>query len=140
VANVRVKTVVAVLLAVALTPPAAGRAAPAPTGSVTSGGVASATVVPASQARSSGTPTAESIRTAGRRRAAAVSAVSAAPSDPPNDNALTGGDPSDNLPSLPITGPNVIGLLMLAVLLLLGGVAARIVARKRSERGWRGAV
>jgi hypothetical protein len=65
-----------------------------------------------------------------------------APSTPPaaaNDYSQTGGDPSDNLPqtgggdpsaNLPTTGQNVVGLLVLSVLLMLGGVAARIGARK----------
>jgi hypothetical protein len=51
-------------------------------------------------------------------------------SDPPNDNAQSGGDPTDNLAGLPTTGPNVVGLLMLAALLVLGGMAVRMAARE----------
>jgi hypothetical protein len=45
----------------------------------------------------------------------------------PNDNSPNGPDLGDNLPR---TGQNIVGLMLLSAMLVLGGVAARIVARK----------
>jgi hypothetical protein len=70
--------------------------------------------------------------------------TSAAPSaTAPNDNSDSGGDGTDNVAgggnntaggALPDAGQDLSGLLVLSVMLVVGGVAALLVARNRPRR------
>jgi LPXTG-motif cell wall-anchored protein len=127
VANIRVGTMIGgtVWVVAALAGPSAGPSA-------------EPSAAPSSSASVTATPSIKVPVTPAARRARVdavpkVAQITTSPTPPPNDNANTGGDPTDNLPSLPGTGPNVTGLLMLSGLLLLGGISARVTARRRAE-------
>ncbi|MET0494298.1 MAG: LPXTG cell wall anchor domain-containing protein [Actinoplanes sp.] len=61
-----------------------------------------------------------------------IASAAGPPGDTPGDNSHGGGNIIDNLPK---TGQSPVGLLVLSMMLVIGGVAARIAARNRKSRG-----